>query len=133
MTDLRFFNYPGTESNSQSFHYSQAVRCGNIIKTSGQGGWDAEGNILSDPTAQVSRAFHNVLQALKAVDPHASWKNVYAIRTYHTNMLETFDYVTQNFKKLMPDHRPIWTCVEIGKLGIDGMVIEIEVEAVVDV
>jgi enamine deaminase RidA (YjgF/YER057c/UK114 family) len=30
----------------------------------------------------------------------------------------------------MPDHRPVWTCVEIRKLGVPGMKVEIEVEAV---
>ncbi|CAI7632848.1 unnamed protein product [Penicillium discolor] len=116
---MQFFNYDGTEANSESFHYSQAVRIGNTIKTSGQGGWDESGNVHPDVEQQVAIAFENVEKALKSVDSRLSWENVYA----------TFDMVTGNFKKVLPGHRPIWTCVEIGKLGIEGMVIEIEVEA----
>ncbi|KAJ5364267.1 YjgF/Yer057p/UK114 family [Penicillium cataractarum] len=129
MTTMQFFNYPGTEANSESFHYSQAVKIGTMVKTSGQGGWDESGKITPDAEKQVAIAFENVEKALKDVDPRLSWENVYAVRSYHINMEETFDIVTGNFKRVLPDHRPIWTCVEIGKLGIDGMVIEIEVEA----
>lgn len=44
---------------------------------------------------------------------------------------KTFPIVVETLKKLMPDHRPIWTCVEIGKLGLEGMKIEVEIEAAV--
>jgi enamine deaminase RidA (YjgF/YER057c/UK114 family) len=129
MSTLQFFNYPGTEANSESFHYSQAVKLGTMVKTSGQGGWDESGNITSDVEKQVTIAFENVENALKEVDSRLSWENVYAVRSYHINVEETFKLVTSNFKRVLPTHRPIWTCVEIGKLGIEGMVIEIEVEA----
>lgn len=129
MTTLQFFNYPGTEANSESFHYSQAVKIGTMVKTSGQGGWDESGNITPNAEKQVAIAFENVENALKEVDPRLSWANVYAVRSYHIKMEETFDMVGSNFKRVLTDHRPIWTCVEIGKLGIEGMVIEIEVEA----
>ncbi|KGO43032.1 YjgF/Yer057p/UK114 family [Penicillium expansum] len=126
---MQFFNYAGTEANSESFHYSQVVRIGDTIKTSGQGGWDEGGNVNPDVEQQVAIAFGNVEKALKSVDSRLSWENVYAVRSYHIDVDQTFDMVTGNFKKVLPSHRPIWTCVEIGKLGIEGMVIEIEVEA----
>jgi enamine deaminase RidA (YjgF/YER057c/UK114 family) len=127
-----FGNYAGTESKSEAFHYSQVVKVGNVVKTSGQGGWDAEGNVASSPSKQVELALENVDKALKAADSNLSWKNVYAVRSYHTNIDETADMIIDGFKRLMPDHRPIFTCVEISKLGIEGMVIEIEVEAYVE-
>lgn len=126
---MQFFNYPGTEGNSEAFHYSQAVRIGNIVKTSGQGGWDDKENIPSDVNQQVAMAFANIEKALKSVDQRLSWENVYSVRSYHINLEETFEVVTNNFKRIIPGHRPIWTCVEIAKLGIEGMAIEIEVEA----
>lgn len=129
MSNMQFSNYPGTETNSQNFHYSQAVKVGNTIKTSGQGGWDIHGNISSNVDTQVAAAFENVENALKSIDSRLSWQNVYAVRSYHIDMDETFDAVTANFKRRLPDHRPIWTCVQIGKLGIEGMLVEIEVEA----
>jgi len=127
-----FSNYAGTESKSDAFHYSQAVKVGNVIKTSGQGGWDSEGNVASDPKRQVELAFDNVEKALQAADKSLSWKNVYAVRSYHTNIDETADFVIENFRRVMPDRRPVFTCVEISKLGIEGMVVEIEVEALAE-
>lgn len=46
-------------------------------------------------------------------------------------MDSTFNIVVETMKKLMPDHKPIWTCVQIGKLGIEGMAIEVVIEAAV--
>lgn len=41
----------------------------------------------------------------------------------------TFEIVVETMRRLMPDHKPIWTCVQIGKLGIEGMVIEVVIRA----
>lgn len=35
----------------------------------------------------------------------------------------------REFKKWMPDHSPIWTCVGVQRLGEDDMRVEIEVVA----
>lgn len=128
---FQFFNYPGTEKNASEYHYSQAVRIGNIVRTSGQGGWDESSNISSNLENQISKAFDNVLQALKAVDAGLTFDQVYAIRSYHIDLDTSFDIMTSVFKKIFPKHQPIWTCVQVGKLGLEGMQVEIEVEAIV--
>ncbi|CAG9983038.1 unnamed protein product [Clonostachys byssicola] len=131
MSSGEFFNYPGTETNAEQYHYSQAVKLGNVVKTSGQGGWDAQGNIISDLTKQIEVAFKNVLKALQAVDSRITCDNIFAIRSYHLDMDSSFDVMTSQFKKLFPNHRPVWTCIQIGKLGLEGMQVEIEVEATI--
>ncbi|WYZ42421.1 hypothetical protein EsH8_VI_000120 [Colletotrichum jinshuiense] len=131
MAQAQFFNYPGTESNAEQFHYSQAVKLGNIVRTSGQGGWDEQGNITANLEEQITIAFDNVLKALKAVDSRLSFDDIHAIRSYHLDMDTSFDVMTTLFKKLFPKHRPIWTCIQIGKLGLEGMQVEIEVEALI--
>jgi enamine deaminase RidA (YjgF/YER057c/UK114 family) len=127
-----FRNYAGTESKSEAFHYSQSVKVGNIVKISGQGGWDSEGNIATYASKQVELALENVEKALQTVDKSLDWKNVYAIRSYHTNIDESADLCIEGWRGVMPNHRPVWTCVEITKLGIEGMQIEIEVEALAE-
>ena len=113
-----FFNYSGIGTkNSEAFHYSQAVKVGNIVKCSGQGGWDADGKIEKDPEVQIRRAMENVEEALKAVDGRLGWDNVYAVKSYHVDMEGTFVMMTKEFKRLSSTLRPLWTCVEIGKLG----------------
>ncbi|KAL1592271.1 hypothetical protein SLS60_011348 [Paraconiothyrium brasiliense] len=125
-------NYAGTEEKSEAFHYSQAVKFGNIVKTSGQGGWDNSGKVVPDLKKQVELAFSNVEKALQAADTRLSWKNVYAVRSFHISLDETADYVIENFRKFTPERRPVFTCVEIRKLGIEGMQVEIEVEALIE-
>jgi enamine deaminase RidA (YjgF/YER057c/UK114 family) len=127
-----FGNYAGTDSKSEAFHYSQAVKVGNIVRISGQGGWDAEGNMASTASKQVELALENIEKALQSVDKSLSWKNVYAVRSYHTNIDESADLCIEGWRRVMPNHRPVWTCVEITKLGIEGMQVEIEVEALAE-
>ncbi|OJJ61480.1 hypothetical protein ASPSYDRAFT_29968 [Aspergillus sydowii CBS 593.65] len=128
MAAPQFYNYPGAESDPKNFHYSQTVKIGNIVKTCGQGGWDEDGNISLYLSQQVSQAFDNVEKALKNVDERLSWEHVYAVRSYHVDIDHAFHLVTEQFKQRM-SHRPIWTCMQIGKLALDGMQVEIEVEA----
>ncbi|KAF6841071.1 endoribonuclease L-PSP [Colletotrichum musicola] len=131
MASAQFFNYPGTESNAENYHYSQAVKLGNIVRTSGQGGWDEKGNVVPDLEKQIGVAFDNILKALQAVDSKLTFADIHAVRSYHLDMDAGFDLMTAAFKKLFPNHRPIWTCVQIGKLGLEGMQVEIEVEALI--
>lgn len=37
--------------------------------------------------------------------------------------------MVRNFKRYMPDHQPLWTCVGVPRLGEDDMRVEIEVVA----
>lgn len=125
----QFFDHDGVDAMAESFHYSQAVRVGAMVRTSGQGGFDPEGKLVPEVEEQIELAFKNVEQALRAVDKSLSWKNVYAVRSYHLDIEGTFDVVTLLFKKYMPDQRPVWTCIQVPKLGVQGMQIEVEVEA----
>ena len=125
-------NYPGIGATySQQFGYAQAVRCGNIIKLSGQAGWDGEGNVSTDPSAQIQQSLDNVEKALKAVDPKIGWEHVVQVRSYHINLDETAMPMTEHFKKLMPKGGPVWICFQVPKLLIPGTVIELEIEAYV--
>ena len=130
MSPAAFHNYPGIESKSTQFHFSQAVVLGNTIRTSGQGGWQEDGDIAADLDREVELAFENVAKALKAANLNASWRNVVSMRSYHTDIDRSAEFVIDRMRSFMPDHRPVWTCVEIRKLGVPGMNVEIEVEAV---
>ncbi|KAH9221027.1 endoribonuclease L-PSP [Leptodontidium sp. 2 PMI_412] len=133
MSSAQFFNYPGTETNAEQYHYSQAVKIGNTVRTSGQGGWDEKGNVEPDLERQIGLTFDNILKALKAVDSRLSLDDVYAIRSYHLDVDTSFNIMTTQFREQFPNHRPIWTCIQIGKLGLEGMQVEIEVEASIPV
>jgi enamine deaminase RidA (YjgF/YER057c/UK114 family) len=130
MSDLTYYNYPGVGvTNNKTYSYSQAVRIGNIIKCSGQGGWDSDGEIRTqDVAAQIEKAFKNVETNLRDAGL-SGWDDVFAVRSYHISLSQSFDTMVQQFRKAMPGHQPVWTCVGVTELGIPGMLVEIEVEA----
>lgn len=52
------------------------------------------------------------------------------MNSYHVPLDdETLGIMVREFRKWMPDHSPIWTCVGVARLGEDAMKIEIEVVA----
>lgn len=137
MSGLNFFAYPKQgEILREQFWYSQAVRVGDRIEISGQGGWNTEtGKLKENLLEEVDQAFSNVDFALK----HAGgkgWCQVYKVTVYVVEKEFTNDallgQLIGNLKKWMPDHQPLLTAVGVAKLGAGdsaGMRLEIEVVA----
>lgn len=78
MSDLKYINGPGAgQKLSDLGHYSQAVFInGNVLKCSGQGGWDEHGNLDGiEWKEQIDRAFDNVDGLLKAAGLRG-WEDV---------------------------------------------------------
>jgi enamine deaminase RidA (YjgF/YER057c/UK114 family) len=74
-------------------------------------------------------AFANVERNLKDAGG-TGWSQVFRVNSYHVPINnEALDAMVRNFKKYMPDHQPIWTCVGVTRLGEDDMRVEIEVVA----
>lgn len=141
MSLLKYFNPVGFGTNlSVDFHYSQAVQLpGNIIKLSGQGGWDPiTGEIVRADSAelvadQVDRAFVNVDEILRLAGAEGGWRGVYQVRSYVVG-IEEFDGAVMtatvaSLQKWCPEHKPLLTAVPVERLVLDGMRIEVEVEA----
>ncbi|PYI28096.1 L-PSP endoribonuclease family protein [Aspergillus indologenus CBS 114.80] len=131
MSHLKFYAYEGHGVRQQKvFRYSQAVRIGDRIECSGQGGWDPKtGEFEKEINAQIDLAFSNVELCLKD-DGGKGWSQVYRVNSYHVPINnEALDAMVRNFKKYMPDHEPLWTCVGVTRLGEDDMRVEIEVVA----
>ncbi|GAB1200342.1 Endoribonuclease L-PSP/chorismate mutase-like protein [Aspergillus pseudonomiae] len=131
MSHLTYYNYPGVgERNRQTFKYSQAVRISDRIECSGQGGWDPNtGEFYKEINAQIDQAFANVDLALRTAGGKG-WTQVYRVNSYHVPINnEALEAMVRNFRKWMPDHEPLWTCVGVTRLGEDDMRVEIEVVA----
>ncbi|PYI25133.1 YjgF-like protein [Aspergillus indologenus CBS 114.80] len=131
MSHLTYYNYDGVgKRNQQTFKYSQAVRIGDRIECSGQGGWDPQtGEIHREINAQIDQAFKNVDLNLKTAGGKG-WSQVFRVNSYHVPINnEALDAMVRNFKQWMPDHEPLWTCVGVTRLGEDDMRVEIEVVA----
>ncbi|KAL3440314.1 Endoribonuclease L-PSP/chorismate mutase-like protein [Aspergillus insuetus] len=100
------------------FRFSQAVRLGHRIECAGQGGWDPKtGEFEKEINAQIDLAFANVERNLKDAGGKG-WSQVFRVNSYHVPINnEALDAMVRNFKKYMPDHQPIRTCMGVTWLG----------------
>ncbi|KAI0530351.1 putative L-PSP endoribonuclease family protein [Xylaria digitata] len=131
MSHLSYSAYEGVgQRNLAKFGYSQAVKVGDRIECSGQGGWDPKTGVFNrEINAQIDQAFANVELNLKDAGGKG-WEQVFRVNSYHVPLNdEALEAMTRNFKKYMPNHKPIWTCIGVSRLGEDDMRVEIEVVA----
>ncbi|KAL2821462.1 YjgF-like protein [Aspergillus cavernicola] len=131
MSHLKYYAYEKLGvKNREAFSYNQAVRVGDRIECAGQGGWDPMTfEFALEINAQIDLAFANVERCLKDAGGKG-WSQVYRVNSYHVPIdNEALAAMVRNFKKYMPDHQPIWTCVGVSRLGEDDMRVEIEVVA----
>ena len=82
---------------------------------------------------QVEQAFANVDLVLKTAGSKGVWTDVYAARIYYVNW-EAHDWATVGatercLRKWCLEHRPILTAVKVAGLTLEGMRIEVKVEA----
>jgi enamine deaminase RidA (YjgF/YER057c/UK114 family) len=135
MTAPEFFVTPGYgETQLAKMRYSQAVRIGHRIETSGQGGWDDEFNFPVLLEDEIVRAFDNVERTLATAG--ATWGDVISVVSYHIPDSEDFigaehnRVMVEQFGKRMGDRAPIWTEIGVKALGAPVMRVEIAVTAV---
>lgn len=136
MTAVEFFATPGYgELLRSELHYSQAVRVGNRIETSGQGGWDEDLNIPETLTEEIAQAFDNVERTLR--EAGSSWSDVIHVNSYHVPTAEDSigsahnDVMVEQFRTRMGERRPVWTQTGVPVLGAPKMRVEIRVTAIV--
>ncbi len=131
MTKPTFFVTPGYgERLRDLLHYSQAVKIGDRVETSGQGGWDDDLTIPESLEDEIAQAFRNVERTLATAG--ASWKDVVHVNSYHVGGFppEVNETMARLYRSYMPDHAPIWTQTGVEALGLPEMRIEIRVTAI---
>ncbi|HEX7308112.1 RidA family protein [Lentzea sp.] len=133
MSEVEFFATPGYgETQSENMHYSQAVRIGDRVEISGQGGWSDEFEFPETLEEEIVQAFENVERTLRTAG--ASWADVVHVNSYHVLGDDGFDehnrIVVEQFRKWMSERKPIWTESGVTALGHPKMRIEIRVTAV---
>ena len=130
MSKPEFFVTPGYgERQLRRFHYSQAVKIGNRVETSGQGGWNDNWEFPESLTAEIAQAFRNVERTLASAG--AAWQHVIQVNSYHVGFPDEVNQtMTERFRHYMPDHAPIWTALGVAALGDPKMRVEIRVTAI---
>ena len=123
------------EKSLREYSYSMVMEVDGRVELSGQGGWDPEtlefqtGRSIEE---EINQAFDNVAAMLIAVG--LGWENVAHVNSYHVpeadgTILAATAEMARQFRRRMPDHKPIWTCLGVAVLGDAKMRVEIRVTA----
>ncbi|KAI5302411.1 hypothetical protein KEM56_000720 [Ascosphaera pollenicola] len=126
------YSTPYGKTAQEKLGYSQAVRVGDIVHLSGQGGWKQEEppDIYRDIKEQIDQAFRNVDTELRGAGVKNGWDAVFKVRTWHVPLNdEALQITSANIKHWIPSHAPLWTCLGNPRLAYDDMRVEVEVEA----
>lgn len=103
--------------------YSQAIKVGNLLFTSGQIPIDpATGNIPEGVEAQANQALTNVKNLIEAAG--ASIDNVVKTVVFIQNM-DDFAAINEIYAKYFTEPFPARSCVEVAKLP-KGVLLEVE-------
>jgi enamine deaminase RidA (YjgF/YER057c/UK114 family) len=113
--------------NSKDYRYEQAIKLGNRLSLSGQGGWDIDTTLIDEPTdqcAQIIQAFKNIDRIIVEAGGRGR-QDVYAIKTYHTALSEeALERVRQEIQGDV-----LWQPIHVESLAFQEMLVEIQVEA----
>jgi enamine deaminase RidA (YjgF/YER057c/UK114 family) len=117
MNQPEFFVTPGYgEHMLNELHFSQAVKIGDRVETSGQGGWDGNLQIPELLADEITQALRNVERTLATAG--TSWEHVVHVNSYHVGGFppEVNEMMGRLYRHYMPKHAPIWT--QIGVVAI---------------
>ena len=122
--------YSGTRWEPQAA-YCRAKRVGNIIAVSGTVAVDERGEIVApdDVYGQTAFAFKKIEKALRGLE--ASLNDVIRTRTFLTDV-SRFEEFARAHREAFQGIDPTATCVEVSRLVSPGLLVEIEVDAVID-
>jgi len=112
--------------------YGHAIRCGNTLYLAGQVAFDQNNQIvgLGDPRRQAEQCWHNIDLAVKAAG--GTLANVVKIVVFLTDIRHAQHEVEVRGRLFPKGRYPVCTMVQIGNLGLDGLLMEIDATAVLD-
>ncbi|HWC03413.1 MAG TPA: RidA family protein [Methylomirabilota bacterium] len=111
-------------------HYSNGVKAGDTIYVAGQVALDGEGRLVGpgDVVAQTRQALENIQRVLAAGG--ATLDDVVKVTVYLANV-DDRARVNEVRKAYFGANRPASTLVEVSRLALPGLLVEIEAVAVV--
>ncbi|OCB30426.1 hypothetical protein A5675_21835 [Mycobacterium malmoense] len=138
MAKTEFFDTPGYGEIARARnHYRQALRIGDRVEISGQGGWDADFTLSAASLKdEIVKAFDNVEKTLAAAG--ASRRDVVSVRSYHVPTAdeaigdEHISVMVDQFHKRFGENPPLWTALGVEALALLNQHVEIEVVAIVE-
>jgi enamine deaminase RidA (YjgF/YER057c/UK114 family) len=133
MSKPEFFDTPGYGEIARTRnYYSQALRIGDRIEISGQGGWDADFTLsVTSLKDEIAKACDDVPEA------GATWRDIVNIHSYHVRTADDsigdqhMSLMVDQFRKRFGESLPLWTAVSVKALALPDQRVEIEVVAIV--
>lgn len=112
--------------------YTMVVKAENTIYTAGQVPYDRDANVVGagDIQTQMNQTWHNVVEGMKAVGGSA--KNILKVTDYVTDIMALPSFYTAWNDIFEPDERPASTFIEVPKLALPGVWVEIEAIGTLD-
>ena len=111
---------------NERFHYSPAVRAGDMLFIAGQVGRDADMNVVLGKEAQITQAFENVKTVLE--EASATFDDIVEMVTYQTDMRD-LQLVIDIKERYFKNRYPTWTGVGVTALSPPGLEFEIKCTA----
>jgi enamine deaminase RidA (YjgF/YER057c/UK114 family) len=100
------------------------------LKDAGGKGWDQVGLLARLGTALTSGRVEVRYMLIVGTLLFPFLLQVFRVNSYHVPLNnEALDAMVRNLGKWMPNHKPIWTCSGVPRLGEDDMKVEIEAVA----
>ena len=109
-------------------HYCHAVRCGEHIWISGMVGIDCDGHVPVETLDQFEIAIKNLDSALR--EAGGKPEHIVKVSVFLTNILDR-SVINPIRQRYFGNFRPASTLVEVSKLVLPELKVEIEAEAVV--
>ena len=127
MTDREEISVP--ELGQPISHYTDAVRVGDLLFVSGCVPTDADGNVVGgdDVAAQARKVFENIGAILGAAG--ATFADVAKVTVYLTDV-DDRPAINPVRQEVFGDAKPASTLVEVSRLAIPGIKIEVEAVAI---
>lgn len=137
MPKVEFFDTPGYGAIARARNqYSQALRIGDRVEISGQGGWDADFTFSAQSLEdEIIKACDNIEKTL--AEAGATWRDVVNVHSYHVPAAddsigdEHTSVMTDQLRRRFGESRPLWTALGVKALAMPEMRVEIEVVAIV--
>ncbi|NJN50432.1 MAG: RidA family protein [Gammaproteobacteria bacterium] len=111
-------NPEGSQALYDQFHFSQAVKSGDLLLCSGQIGTEGRGSVPSD----LATEFRNAFNAVGRVLAHAglSFDDIVEYTTYHVGLQKTLPTFMQVRDEFIKAPWPAWTAIGISELAVPG-------------